>query len=95
MMEVDSKIIYPGVAVDGEARRKKHRELMAELLERKIRLHARELYEKRGQADGLALQDWVQAESAVLENSVLAAFYRKVRQEARTSVESEAPTPAD
>jgi Protein of unknown function (DUF2934) len=65
--------------VDHEARRKKQQDLMAELLERKIRLHARHLYEQRGQVDGHALQDWVQAESEVLGNSIMAPFYRKVR----------------
>ena len=52
---------------------------MAELIERKIRLHAQRLYEKRGQAEGSALQDWVEAESHVLENSILAPLYRKSR----------------
>ena len=57
---------------------------MTELLERKIRLHAQHLYDKRGQAEGLALQDWVQAESEVLENSILAPLYRKTRVEGRS-----------
>ncbi len=52
---------------------------MTELIERKIRLHAQHLYEKRGQAEGSALQDWVEAESQVLENSILAPLYRKSR----------------
>ena len=65
--------------MDHEARRKKQQELVAELLERKIRLHARHLYEQRGQVDGHALQDWVQAESEVLGNSIMAPFYRKTR----------------
>ncbi len=55
---------------------------MTELIERKIRLHAQHLYEKRGQADGSALQDWVEAESQVLGNSILAPLYRKTRTEA-------------
>jgi hypothetical protein len=65
--------------VNSEVRRKKQQEMVAELLERKIRLHARHLYEQRGQVDGHALQDWVQAESQVLGNSIMAPFYRKVR----------------
>jgi len=64
--------------VDSEARRKKQQELVAELLERKIRLHARHLYDQRGQVDGHALQDWVQAESEVLGKSIMAPFYRKL-----------------
>lgn len=58
---------------------------MTELIERKIRLHAQNLYEKRGQAEGLAVQDWVQAESQVLEKSTLAPLYRKTRAEGGSS----------
>jgi hypothetical protein len=54
---------------------------MAELVERKIRTHARRLYQNRGEVDGHALQDWVQAESEVLGNSILAPLYRKIRVE--------------
>ncbi len=54
---------------------------MTELLERKIRLHAQRLYDERGKEEGLALQDWVEAESRVLENSILAPLYRKSRAE--------------
>jgi Protein of unknown function (DUF2934) len=67
--------------VDIDTRRKKQQALMTELLERKIRLHAQHLYDQRGQAEGLALQDWVEAESQVLENSILAPLYRKTRLE--------------
>jgi hypothetical protein len=52
---------------------------MSDLLERKIRLHAQHLYDQRGAAEGNALQDWVEAESRVLENTTLATFYRKTR----------------
>jgi hypothetical protein len=65
--------------VDTDTRRKKQQALMTELLERKIRLHAQHLYNQRGQAEGSALQDWVEAESQVLENSLLAPLYRKTR----------------
>lgn len=58
---------------------------MTELIERKIRLHAQHLYDQRGQEEGLALQDWVEAESRVLENSILAPLYRKSRGENRSS----------
>jgi polyphosphate kinase len=50
-----------GVVVDSDTRRKKQQQLMTKLLERKIRLHAQHLYDQRGQAEGMALQDWVQA----------------------------------
>jgi hypothetical protein len=65
--------------VDTDTRRKKQQALITELLERKIRLHAQHLYDQRGQAEGQALQDWVEAESQVLENSILAPLYRKSR----------------
>ncbi|MFY9947408.1 MAG: DUF2934 domain-containing protein [Candidatus Sulfotelmatobacter sp.] len=67
--------------MDNDTRRKKQQELMTELIERKIRLHAQHLYDQRGQEEGLALQDWVEAESRVLENSILAPLYRKSRAE--------------
>jgi Protein of unknown function (DUF2934) len=56
---------------------------MTELLERKIRMHAQHLYDKRGQGEGSALQDWVEAEAQVLENSILAPLYRKSRPDRR------------
>jgi hypothetical protein len=63
--------------VDSDARRKKQQALMTEALERKIRLHAQHLYDERGQGAGSALEDWVRAESEVLENSILAPLYRR------------------
>jgi hypothetical protein len=68
--------------LDSDTRRQKQQALITELLERKIRLHARRLYEERGQAEGNALEDWVQAESEVLGNSILAPLYRKTRAQA-------------
>jgi hypothetical protein len=67
------------VAVDIETRRKKQQALMVQLVERKVRSRAKQLYETRGQGDGQALQDWFQAESEVLENSILAPLYRRLR----------------
>jgi hypothetical protein len=81
--------------VDSDTRRKKQQALMTELLERKIRLHAQHLYDQRGQAEGLALQDWVEAESQVLENNVLAPLYRKNRMEGQTSDELNSQFVAD
>jgi hypothetical protein len=66
--------------LDIATRRKKQQALMTELLERKIRLHAQHLYDQRGQQEGLALQDWVEAETRVLQNSILAPLYRKTRE---------------
>ncbi|MGD0792195.1 MAG: DUF2934 domain-containing protein [Terriglobales bacterium] len=53
---------------------------MVELLERKVRLRARQLYDERGQAEGRALEDWVRAESEVLKSSILAPLWN-TRQE--------------
>lgn len=75
--------------MDNDTRRQKQQALMTELIERKIRLHAQHLYDQRGQAEGLALQDWVEAESRVLENSILAPLYRKTRADSSSSNEFE------
>jgi hypothetical protein len=53
---------------------------MLELLERKIRLRARQLYDERGQVEGQELEDWVRAESEVLKSSILAPLWN-MRQE--------------
>ncbi len=75
--------------MDQDTRRQKQQALMTELLERKIRLHAQHLYNQRGdqrvQAEGQALQDWVEAESQVLANSIMAPLYRKTRSENASS----------
>jgi hypothetical protein len=76
-----------GAVVDSETRRKKQQALMTEALERKIRRHAQRRYDERGQRDGSALEDWIQAESEILENNVLATLYRKSRVENPESVE--------
>ena len=74
-----TKNIERGVAVDIETRRKKQQALMVQLVERKVRSRAKQLYETRGQEEGQALQDWFQAESEVLGNSILAPLYRRLR----------------
>ncbi len=76
--------------MDINTRRKKQQALMTDLLERKIRLHAQHLYDQRGQQEGLALQDWVEAESRVLENSILAPLYRKSREDRSSSAMNDA-----
>jgi regulation of enolase protein 1 (concanavalin A-like superfamily) len=52
---------------------------MLQMVERKVRSQAQQLYEKCGQTEGQDLQDWFQAESEVLENSILAPLYRRVK----------------
>ena len=69
------------VAVDIETRRKKQQAMMVQLVERKVRSRAKQLYETRGQQDGQELQDWFQAESEVLEKSAVAPLYRRLRTE--------------
>ncbi len=76
--------------MDNDTRREKQKALIAELLERKIRLHAQRIYDQRGQTEGLALQDWVQAESEVLGNSILAPLYRRTRAEGGEAGQAEA-----
>jgi len=68
-----------GVVVDIETRRQKQQALIVKLVERKVRSRAKELYKTRGQIEGHALQDWVQAESEVLGSTVVAPLYRRLR----------------
>jgi hypothetical protein len=75
--------------VDFATRRQKQQELMAGMVERKIRRRARQLYDTRGQVEGFSLQDWFQAESEVIESSILAPVYRKVRVENPQSAQEE------
>ena len=65
--------------MDFETRRKKQQALMVQLVERKVRTRAQQLYETRGETEGQDLQDWFQAEAEVLDNSVLAPLYRRMR----------------
>lgn len=66
--------------VDSVTRTRERQKLILGLLERKIRLRARQLYNERGQANGRELEDWVRAESEVLQSSILAPLWNK-RQE--------------
>jgi hypothetical protein len=75
--------------VDTETRRQKQQALMVKLVERKVRSRAKELYKTRGEVEGHALQDWVQAESEVLGNTVVAPLYRRFRSESQGSEEVE------
>ena len=61
--------------MDTETRRNKQKALMKQMLERKVRSRAKELYESRGQGEGQDLQDWFQAESEATENSTIASLY--------------------
>jgi hypothetical protein len=63
--------------VDTETRRKKQQALMVQLVERKVRSRAKQIYETRGKNEGQELQDWFQAESEVLDKSILAPLYRR------------------
>ena len=63
---------------------RERQKLMVNMLEKKIRLRARQLYEERGRAEGKALEDWVKAESEVLESSILAPLWA-VREDLQTS----------
>jgi len=76
--------------VDIKTRREKQQKLMVRMMERKVRSRAQQLYQTRGQVDGHALEDWVQAESEVLGKSILAPLYRRLKTD-----NQEAPEPAD
>lgn len=66
--------------MENVTRTRERQKLMLELLERKIRMRARQLYDERGQAEGQDVEDWVQAESEVLKSSILAPLWN-ARQE--------------
>ena len=65
--------------MDIETRRKKQQALMVQLVERKVRSRAKQIYETRGKTEGQELQDWFQAESEVLDKSILAPLYRRLK----------------
>jgi hypothetical protein len=75
------------VVVDIETRRKKQQALMVQLVERRVRTRAQELYETRGQGEGQDLQDWFQAESEILDNNVIAPLYRRLKSSIPDAVE--------
>ena len=66
--------------MDSITRTRERQKLMVELLERKIRMRARQIYHERGQAEGQDVEDWVRAESEVLQSSILAPLWN-TRQE--------------
>ena len=77
--------------MDIETRRQKQQALMLKLVERKVRTRAEQLYQTRGEVEGHALQDWIQAESEVLGKSILAPLYRRSRIESQGSEEAATP----
>ncbi len=80
--------------MDIKTRRRKQQKLMVKMVERKVRSRAQQLYETRGQADGHALQDWVQAETEVLSKSILAPLYHRMKTEVQIP-ETEAESSTD
>jgi hypothetical protein len=67
--------------VDSATRTRERQKLILELLERKIRLRARQLYHERGRMEGRELEDWVKAESEILRTSILAPLWNKRQQQ--------------
>jgi hypothetical protein len=67
---------------------------MLDLIERKIRIHAQQLYEERGRIEGHALEDWLKAESEVLKTSILAPLWHS-RSTGHTGLEQVGPTSYD
>ena len=74
--------------MDITTRREKQQKLMVQMVERKVRSRAQQLYDERGQTEGNALQDWVQAESEVLGNSILAPLYHRLKAESQDAPET-------
>lgn len=75
--------------MDRERRTQEQNGLMLDLIERKIRLRAHQLYEERGYVVGHAVEDWLQAESEVLRTSILAPLYWRSRNGDQASLEFE------
>lgn len=72
--------------VDSVTRTRERQKLMLDLLERKIRLRAQQLFDLRGQVEGRDLDDWVQAESEVLKSSIMAPLWNKRNERELTEV---------
>ncbi len=53
------------------------RELLMDVIKRKIALRAYELFQERGGTDGRDLEDWLQAENEVHGQSILAPLYTR------------------
>ena len=67
--------------MDSETRRRKQQKLISELLEKRIRTRAQQLFDQRSQDDGTALEDWIKAEREILKKNGLAPLYRRSRGE--------------
>ena len=80
--------------MDTRTRRQKQQKLMVQMVERKVRSRAQQLYETRGREEGHALQDWVQAESEILGKSILAPLYHRLKTENPDAPETTADVPA-
>lgn len=61
--------------VNSQTRTRERQRLMIGMLERKIRMRAQQLYDQRGQKDGRALDDWIQAESEVVRSSIMGPLW--------------------
>lgn len=57
--------------VNSQKLTRERQKLMIGMLENKIRLRARQLYEEGGRVDGRALEDWIKAEAEILKSSIL------------------------
>lgn len=68
---------------------------MVQLVERKVRSRAKQLYETRGQEEGQDLQDWFQAESEVLGKSIVAPLYRRLRSSNQATEKAEGSPEAE
>ena len=75
--------------MDIETRRKKQQALMVNAVERKVRSRAKQIYESQGEAAGRDLENWFQAEAEVLDNTVVAQLYRRVKNAASTKASCE------
>jgi hypothetical protein len=68
-----------GAVVTSDVLRSKRQALLTELVERKVRQRAEQLYAERRDGEGTALGDWLRAESEVVEKSPVAPLYWRSR----------------
>ena len=65
---------------------------MVRAVERKVRSRAKQIYESRGQGEGQELQDWFQAESEVLDKTIIASLYRRLTKSGQEPIEDRSAT---
>jgi hypothetical protein len=77
------------MVMDIETRRLKQQKFIVQMVERKVRARAEQLFNQRGREEGQALEDWLKAEAEIIDNSIIAPLYRRLRGAAAKEVSSD------